>query len=80
MKETPKYEQRVHTIVVVPAGKQIFDESATYIGIEDEAAGEFIKVWQIRDDRDKDVRIDPEEWPVIRDAIDKIMKECRNYD
>ena len=46
------------------------------IEIVDEAAGEFLEVSQ----EGGKLRFDKEEWPHVRDAIEKMFKLCRNYD
>ena len=71
------YETRITQITVAPAGQPIFAELATIIEIEDEAAGEFVIVKQPgRDDPGK-ISISQEDWPVLRDAIDRMIGECR---
>jgi len=63
-------------MIVGVKGEQIFDDSVTEIEIVDEAAGEFLEVSQ----DDQRLRFDAEEWPHVRDAINKMFKLCRNYD
>ena len=63
-------------MIVAVKGQQIFDDSVTEIEIVDEAAGEFLEISQ---EGDK-LRFDAEEWPHVRDAIEKMFKMCRNYD
>jgi hypothetical protein len=70
------YETRTTKMIVGVKGQQIFDDSVTEIEIVDEAGGEFLEVSQ---DGGK-LRFDPEEWPHVRDAIEKMFKLCRNYD
>ena len=73
-------EIRTLAIVVVDEGKEIFDESATHIKIEDEAAGEFLIISQPGSERQDGlnaIAIDPSQWPMLRDAIDRMVKECR---
>lgn len=74
-----KYETRVLSMIVVPEGEAIFSEAATVIKIDDEASGEFIVVSQDgnADAKQGEVCIDPDAWPQIRDAIDKMISECR---
>lgn len=72
---------RVTKIIVVPEGDPIFSEEATHISIEDEAAGEFVKVSQISDLSEKGIiGISPEEWPALRNAIDAMVAACRKED
>ena len=63
-------------MIVGVRGEQIFDESITEIEIVDEAGGEFLEISQ---DEQK-LRFDKEEWPHVRNAIEKMFKLCRNYD
>jgi hypothetical protein len=63
-------------MIVGVKGEQIFDDSVTEIEIVDEAAGEFLEISQ----DDQKLRFDAEEWPHVRDAIEKMFKLCRNYD
>ena len=63
-------------MIVGVKGEQIFDESVTEIEIVDEAGGEFLEISQ---DEQK-LRFDKEEWPHVRNAIEKMFKLCRNYD
>jgi hypothetical protein len=63
-------------MIVGVKGQQIFDDSVTEIEIVDEAAGEFLEISQ----EGGKLRFDPEEWPHVRDAVEKMFKMCRNYD
>jgi len=63
-------------MIVGVKGEQIFDDSVTEIEIVDEAAGEFLEISQ----EGGKLRFDPEEWPHVRDAVEKMFKLCRNYD
>lgn len=73
-----KYETRVTALVVLPVGQPTFSEMATTVEICDEAAGEFVEVKQRgRIDIGK-IQINPEEWPALRDAIDRLIAECRS--
>jgi hypothetical protein len=76
-----KYETRTLKIAVCVKGEPIFHEGTTEIEIVDEAAGEFLKITQSPDDAEPSViKIDPHEWPMLKAGIDKMIKECRNYD
>lgn len=67
------HETRVTRLHVVRTGEPIFDESATSVEIIDEAAGEFVELSQ----ESGRIRIDPGEWPTLRKAIDRMVRECR---
>jgi len=70
------YETRTTKMIVGVKGEQLFHCSTTEIEIIDEAAGEFLEVSQ----EGGKLRFDPEEWPHVRAAIEKMFKLCRNYD
>lgn len=70
------YETRVTCMTVLPEGESIFCEGATQIEFDDEGGGEFVVVRQCGDNEEK-IKIAPDDWPAIRKAIDKMIKECR---
>jgi hypothetical protein len=74
-----KYETRVTKLTVAPEKEPLFSEQATHIEITDEAAGEFVKVTQCSaDPQAGEVLITSEEWPSVRDAIERLLKDCRD--
>lgn len=74
-----KYEIRTTAWAVGPAKEPLFSEMITSIRIEDEAAGEFLILSQEPGGRQAgELAISPEEWPLIRDAIDNAIKQCRD--
>ena len=70
-------ESRVTRIVLVPHGQPLFSEMATTVEIEDEAAGEFVEVSQHGAPELGTIQISPEEWPALRSAINRLVRECR---
>ena len=74
-----KYETRVVSVVVLPRGEPLYSEQATTISIADEASGEFLRISQEGGhiDEAKCVLIEPEEWSVLRAAIDMMVANCR---
>lgn len=64
---------RVTQLTVLPPDSEIFDWRAMVVEIMDEAGGEFV---EIRQGEDK-FRIDKEEWPALRIAVNKMIKACR---
>ena len=64
------YVERVTKVVVNRIGDALFEEWSTSIEIDDESGGEFLVVSQ---DCGK-IKIDAEEWPAIRKAIDRMAK------
>jgi hypothetical protein len=72
-----EYEERVISIMVCEKGASVFSETGTTITITDEAGGEFIEVVQHQEESPGTIRLTQEEWPTIRAAIDKMLRECR---
>lgn len=76
-----EYETRTTRVTFLPKGEPIFSEKATDITIEDEGAGEFVKIEQKHDARQPDcITIDPEEWTDLFIAINDMIKGCRSDD
>jgi hypothetical protein len=71
------YETRITQVVVVPEGEATCSELATTIQIEDEAEG--IEFLSIRQNLKPEayIRIYPQEWMMIRSAINDMMARCR---
>ena len=80
MKQTSEpsseFVTRTTQLTVMPKNTATYSELSTTITITDDAAGEFVVVEQDNDDYGK-VAIDPEEWPALRAAINRMIKECR---
>ena len=70
-----EYETRTTQVWVGPKGEAIYNELGFMIEIDDDGGGEFIGVSSSKDDNR--IRIDKQCWPTLRDAIDKMLKECR---
>lgn len=71
------YIIRPTQLVVVPEGEPLFSEMATTVEIVDEAGGEYVEVQQVgRTDLGK-IAINTEEWPSLRSAINRLVKQCR---
>lgn len=70
---------RITKMSVLPDNCSIFEYTATHIAIDDEGAGEYVTITQHTDDRHGDhvVNINPDEWPAIRAAVNKMIKECK---
>jgi hypothetical protein len=73
------HETRTVRVSVAPKGEPLFHNGVTNIEITDEASGEFLEVSQCNDNNSGKILIDPYEWPALRAAIDKMIKECREY-
>jgi hypothetical protein len=73
-------KEQITAIVLAPEGEPIFSEQAFKIEIEDEAAGQFIIVTSELGSADSGkICIDCEQWPAIRKAIDKMVKQAATY-
>ena len=77
MSET--HQRRTLVIAVMPQTEPIFSDRCTRIEIDDEAAGEFVTVRQLVNDNNP-IRIDPDEWPAIRDAIEHMIDEIKRHE
>ena len=70
------YTIRVTRLTVLPENEPIFSEMATHFTIDDESAGEFIEVQQESGSiqaMDQKIQINPEEWPVFKEAIERLL-------
>jgi len=71
------YEIRCASLVVVRSGMASWHESATFVAIHDEGGGDFVEVSQTPSDRLRHtIAIDPDEWPMLRRAIDQMIAAC----
>lgn len=73
MPRTMNHQTRVTKMTILPEGEPIFSEWATHIEIDDEGGGELVLVSQ----ENGKIRIDPEEWRPLREAINKMIEQCR---
>ena len=73
-----KYTSRVTRITIAPENAPIFDDLATHVEILDEAAGEYLKIIQHgMDAQNGEIAIDPDAWPILKIAIEEMMKSLR---
>lgn len=74
-----KYQTRTTRMTVAPEGEAIFSEKATHIEIDDEAAGEFVKVSQCNGfgSKGQTVAFDADEWSHVRHAVDFMVASLR---
>jgi hypothetical protein len=73
------YQTRITQMTITPEGEPIFSERATQISIDDEADGEYIVIKQPTRSGDG-ISIAPEEWPIVRAAIDNMFAEIAEYE
>lgn len=65
---------------VIPSGKTMDDEGVTIIGMDTEGGGAFVTIRQ-ESAMDSDIiRIDPDEWPAVRAAVNRMVRECRGVE
>ena len=70
------YKIRTTQIMVHPAtDDSTLSEMATTVSIDDEGGGEYVKAEQTNTGS---ILINPDEWPAIREAIDRMVSECRS--
>ena len=77
-----KYTSRITQMTVLPVGEPIFSERATVITIEDEAAGEYLRITQQNcSDKiiDQSIAFEPEEWDEVKGVIDQMFKDIKDY-
>lgn len=74
---TSKYERRPIVWAVCKEGMTIFDEASFRVEVDDEAGGEFVVVKNTCEDGC--LKIDPQDWPALRDAIELAISECRAF-
>jgi len=68
------YKTRTTQIMVHPAENDtILSEMATRVSIDDEGGGEYVKAAQLNTGS---ILINPDEWPELRAAIDRMIAEC----
>ncbi|MEQ8767189.1 MAG: hypothetical protein RL885_24980 [Planctomycetota bacterium] len=70
------YTSRTLSMIVHKDGEAIFSDGATRVEIDDEGAGEFVRVRQDRDDGSQSVTIDVAEWPVLRETVGRMIEAC----
>lgn len=69
---------RVTRLLVLPEGEPAYSEMGTTVSIDDEAGGEYVVVEQHgRTDIGK-IAVNPEEWPALRAAINRLVRACED--
>lgn len=65
----------IHTteLTVIPDDAHLYDERATRISMDDETGGPFVALQQ----NENSVRIDLDEWPTVRQAVDAMIAYAR---
>jgi hypothetical protein len=68
---------RVTQITIVPEGEPIFCDLGYTVKLDDEAAGEFVVIEDHSDDEGS-IAINPQDWPALRRAINRMVKNCQS--
>ena len=64
--------------IVGPVDESVHSDALTSVEIADEGAGEFVQISQCDEDRaDEKIKISPEEWPELMNAINHAVKMCQ---
>ena len=63
---------RVTRLTISPPGEPIFSDQTIDVEIEDDAAGEYIK---ISNPSGQSICINPDEWPFVKDAVENLLHE-----
>lgn len=77
-----KYITRITRLTILPEGEPMFSEMATHVETYDEAGNEYIAIKQDggRTDLDnREILINPEEWPLIAAAVDQLMNDIKTH-
>ena len=67
-------ENRITQRSLMPCGGELFGDRAWVITIQDEGSGEYVSVVN----GGLEIKIDADEWPAVRAAIDAMMAEVRS--
>jgi hypothetical protein len=69
---------RVSSFTILPPGKPIFDENATTVRVEDDAAGPFLVIEQCSDAGNQKIRLCFTEIDTLHDAMSRLRDEWEN--
>lgn len=70
---------RTTKLTITPNGDPIFSERGFTVEIDDEAAGEFIVVRENDAPITGGIRIEPEQWEEIRQAIETLLADIQEH-
>jgi hypothetical protein len=74
-----EYEARATRLHVIPKGAELFNGNGFTVALDDEGAGEFVIIAG-NGERTNGFAVDPKSWPPLRDAIDLMIRECREHE
>ena len=67
----------------MPDEEPIFSETATHIEIEDDGAGEYLRITQqsgSTDVKEQSIMVTPEEWPYVRQAVETLIEGIHSWE
>ena len=67
----------------MPDEEPIFSETATHIEIEDDGAGEYLRITQqsgSTDVKEQSIMVTPEEWPHVRQAVETLIEGIHSWE
>jgi hypothetical protein len=68
-------------MTVGPENVPIFDERNFVLTIEDDIGGEYLVLRSNGDClKNGEIKIDPEEWEELKEAIDTMIQACKTYE
>jgi hypothetical protein len=72
------YNKTTLSLVIKPKGDPIYSEMATVVGMRDDGSGPYVSISQCYDCKETgEIRLCEEEWPLIKEAIEQMLEECR---
>lgn len=77
------YKIRTTRLTVMPDEEPIFSETAIHIEIEDDGAGEYLRITEQSegpDSKDQSIIVTPEEWPHLCQAVETLFKEIHDWE
>jgi hypothetical protein len=70
-------ETLITVITIVPEGKELFCKEARKVEIIDDGQGEIVVVCHPNIQLSARLEIKPQDWPDLRDAIERLVNRCR---
>jgi len=67
----------VGSLIVLPPGADVNDERATFVKLAEEGGGPFVEIEQHGRDETMTIRVDSEEWPALRSAINRMVRVAK---
>lgn len=78
MTDSDDYETRTTEVAVCRKCDGLWSETATRVRVQSEGAGEFIEIVQVHRTDCGTIGVNRDEWTLLRDAIDKMIGNCRD--